>query len=380
MGSLPSATLRDIQYGAFFNTTKLRTINAKSPVAPDIEASPFATTVLSASTLYCPEGTWFDYQYHWRRFQRVYEYGCGNSVVVGSLKYIVLSNKDRLVSLTGNKYTGDVVIPESVTIDGNSYSVAEIGCFAFDGNTAITSVSIPATVKVINNYAFRKSALPSLSLPAGLRMLKEGCFQYAPIPSVQIPPRIVRIENLVFDNCAKLTVAELNDSVTYLGNSAFAHRPELTTVNGGKNIVTLMESVFLNDVKLSRIELPNVVTIKGAAFRQTTVNFKFPKSLRVIELQGFMECSGLTDVVLPDTMDQLGTTAFASCPNLTSIKFPKVVNDKMAAATGILQNNPKLTIILVPAKALASNPSGEGFSLESFRSTQSPCPYLITVM
>ncbi len=214
MGSLPSATLRDIQYGAFFNTTKLRTINAKSPVAPDIEASPFATTVLSASTLYCPEGTWFDYQYHWRRFQRVYEYGCGNSVVVGSLKYIVLSNKDRLVSLTGNKYTGDVVIPESVTIDGNSYSVAEIGCFAFDGNTAITSVSIPATVKVINNYAFRKSALPSLSLPAGLRMLKEGCFQYAPIPSVQIPPRIVRIENLVFDNCAKLTVAELNDSVT----------------------------------------------------------------------------------------------------------------------------------------------------------------------
>lgn len=359
MGSLPSATLRDIQYGAFFNTTKLRTINAKSPVAPDIEASPFATTVLSASTLYCPEGTWFDYQYHWRRFQRVYEYGCGNSVVVGSLKYIVLSNKDRLVSLTGNKYTGDVVIPESVTIDGNSYSVAEIGYFAFDGNTAITSVSIPATVKVINNYAFRKSALPSLSLPAGLRMLKEGCFQYAPIPSVQIPPRIVRIENLVFDNCAKLTVAELNDSVTYLGNSAFAHCPELTTVNGGKNIVTLMESVFLNDVKLSRIELPNVVTIKGAAFRQTAVNFKFPKSLRVIELQGFMECSGLTDVVLPDTMDQLGTTAFASCPNLTSIKFPKVVNDKMAAATGILQNNPKLTIILVPAKALVSNPSGQ---------------------
>ena len=133
----------------------------------------------------------------------------------------------------------------------------------------------------------------------------------------------------------------------------------VTTVNGGKNIVTLMESVFLNDVKLSRIELPNVVTIKGAAFRQTAVNFKFPKSLRVIELQGFMECSGLTDVVLPDTMDQLGTTAFASCPNLTSIKFPKVVNDKMAAATGILQNNPKLTIILVPAKALASNPSGQ---------------------
>ena len=120
-----------------------------------------------------------------------------------------------------------------------------------------------------------------------------------------------------------------------------------------------MESVFLNDVKLSRIELPNVVTIKGAAFRQTAVNFKFPKSLRVIELQGFMECSGLTDVVLPDTMDQLGTTAFASCPNLTSIKFPKVVNDKMAAATGILQNNPKLTIMLVPAKALASNPSGQ---------------------
>lgn len=53
-----------------------------------------------------------------------------------------------------------------------------------------------------------------------------------------------------------------------------------------------------------------------------------------------MECSGLTDVVLPDTMDQLGTTAFASCPNLTSIKFPKVVNDKMAAATAFCRTIP----------------------------------------
>lgn len=62
------ATLRDIQYGAFFKTTKLRTINAHSPMAPDIEASPFATTVMANCTLYVPAGKWFDYQYNWRRF------------------------------------------------------------------------------------------------------------------------------------------------------------------------------------------------------------------------------------------------------------------------------------------------------------------------
>lgn len=346
------ATLRDIQYGAFFKTLKLRTINAHSPKAPDIEASPFATTVLAGATLNVPAGTWFDYQYNWRRFQRVYEYGTKQGVVADGLKYNILSEQDRLVGLTGNSYTGDVNIPATATIDGKEYKVVEIGCYAFDGATSITSVTIPATVLVINNYAFRKSSLPAVTLPQGLRMLKEGCFEYTPLTTVTIPQRIQRVENLVFAYCDKMTEVTLGDSVNYLGNSAFGSSPKLQKVHGGDKVTLIMESVFLNDTSLTTAAFPNVVTIKGAAFRNTAVKFTFPKSLKSIDLQGFMECRGLTEVVLPDTMDLVGSTAFASCPNMTKITFPKVAKCKLASS-GILQNNPKLTEVVLPQNITA---------------------------
>lgn len=341
------ATLRDIQYGAFFKTTKLRTINAHSPMAPDIEASPFATTVMVNCTLYVPAGKWFDYQYNWRRFQRVYEYGTKQGVVADGLKYNILSEQDRLAGITGNSYTGDVNIPASVTIDGKEYKVVEIGCYAFDGRTGITSVTLPATILVINNYAFRKSSLPTVTLPQGLRMLKEGCFEYAPLTTVTIPPRIQRVENLAFAYCDKMTEVTLGDSVNYLGNSAFGFSPKLKKINGGDKVTLIMESVFLNDTSLTTAAFPNVVTIKGAAFRNTAVRFTFPRSLKSIDLQGFMECRGLTEVVLPDTMDLVGATAFASCPNLTKITLPKVAKCNLVNA-GILQNNPKLTEVVLP--------------------------------
>lgn len=341
------ATLRDIQYGAFFKTTKLRTINAHSPMAPDIEASPFATTVMVNCTLYVPAGTWFDYQYNWRRFQRVYEYGTKQGVVADGLKYNILSEQDRLAGITGNSYTGDVNIPATATIDGKEYKVVEIGCYAFDGRTGITSVTLPATILVINNYAFRKSSLPTVILPQGLRMLKEGCFEYAPLTTVTIPPRIQRVENLAFAYCDKMTEVTLGDSVNYLGNSAFGSSPKLQKVNGGDKVTLIMESVFLNDTSLTTAAFPNVVTIKGAAFRNTAVRFTFPRSLKSIDLQGFMECRGLTEVVLPDTMDLVGATAFASCPNMTKITLPKVAKCNLVNA-GILQNNPKLTEVVLP--------------------------------
>lgn len=349
------ATLRSIQYGAFFKTTKLKTINANSPVAPDIEASPFATAMMVNATVYVPAGTWFDYQYNWRRFQRVYEYGTKQGVVVGDMKYNVLSEQDRLVALTANtaKYSGDVVVPEKVTIDSKEYKVVEIGCYAFDGATGITSVSLPSTLLVVNNYAFRKSSLPSLDLPAGLRMLKEGCFAYTLIPSVTVPNRIKRVENLVFSYCSNLTTASLGDSVEYLGNSAFGNCPKLREVNGGDKVTLIMESVFLNDTSLTTVSFPKIETIKGAAFRNTAVNFTFPQSLKTIEMQGFMECRGLTQPVLPDTMDKIGATAFSSCPNMTKITFPKFVGDMLVPATSCLQKNPKLTEVVLPLNITA---------------------------
>ena len=64
-----------------------------------------------------------------------------------------------------NSYSGDIVIPKSVSYNGTTYSVTGIGEWAFKGCSGLTSVTIPEGVTSIGERAFVGcSGLSSVSL------------------------------------------------------------------------------------------------------------------------------------------------------------------------------------------------------------------------
>lgn len=69
--------------------------------------------------------------------------------------YQVTDAENEYAKVIGNDgASGDVVIEASVEIDGYGYSVTEIADEAFKGNTAITSVTIPASVKTVGASSY----------------------------------------------------------------------------------------------------------------------------------------------------------------------------------------------------------------------------------
>jgi hypothetical protein len=51
-------------------------------------------------------------------------------------------------------YSGDIMIPSTVTFDGDTYTVTKIGSYAFCYDSEVTSITIPHTVNEIGTNAF----------------------------------------------------------------------------------------------------------------------------------------------------------------------------------------------------------------------------------
>ena len=82
---------------------------------------------------------------------------------VDGIYYKILSNEDKTVEVThkgtyygqfSNEYTGNVVIPENITYNGNTYEVKSIGQYAFYSCTSLTSIVIGDNVTSIVDDAF----------------------------------------------------------------------------------------------------------------------------------------------------------------------------------------------------------------------------------
>ena len=77
----------------------------------------------------------------------------------GKTIYYVWTNNQTELSVTSsdysNKYTGNVVIPETVTYSGTTYPVTSIGYAAFELCSSLTSVTIP------NSAPMRSLAAPA---------------------------------------------------------------------------------------------------------------------------------------------------------------------------------------------------------------------------
>ena len=70
--------------------------------------------------------------------------------------YYNLNSEGKTAEVTygGENYRGEVVIPSSITVEGQEYPVASIGISAFYNCSSLTSITIPNSVTSIGWEAF----------------------------------------------------------------------------------------------------------------------------------------------------------------------------------------------------------------------------------
>ena len=81
-----------------------------------------------------------------------------HAVIVDGIKYIIDQSK-KTAQVTyhnyyGNNYTGDLCIPEFISVEGTIYVVTSLGYDCFEGCTGLTSITIPNSVTSLGIHCF----------------------------------------------------------------------------------------------------------------------------------------------------------------------------------------------------------------------------------
>ncbi len=84
--------------------------------------------------------------------------------------------KVTYASLSYNSYSGNIVIPSTVTNVSTTYTVTEIDSGAFALCTSLGSVTLPNTIVKIDSSAFVASSLTSINIPMSVRYIGSAAF------------------------------------------------------------------------------------------------------------------------------------------------------------------------------------------------------------
>ena len=188
----------------------------------------------------------------------------------------------------GGSYSGNIIIPSTVTYSNTSYSVTSIGSWAIGGSPGPTSVLIPTSVTNIADYAF------------------ERCSN---LITVTIPSSVTHIGNRAFSFCSCLTNINIPASVTSIGDYCFQSCLGLFSVDSKNQNYASLDGVLYNKALTTLIQYP---TSKSG-------NFSISTTVTSIAAAAFYNCSNLTGITIPSSVSSIGDYAFTDCTGLTYI-------------------------------------------------------------
>jgi len=209
--------------------------------------------------------------------------------VVDGIYYYINGNKASVTyqgtayDQYSNEYTGEVIIPSTVTYNGMTYSVTRIGQNAFRDCSGLTGVTIPNSVTNIGDDAF---------------------FNCTSMTSVTIGNSVTSIGISAFYGCTKLNSVHISDLEAWCKINF-----EPFVANFTANPLTCAHHLFLNGVEVKDLVIPSTIT--------------------AINKCAFSGCTGLTSVTFPNSVTTIGDYAFdgCNCFKYSSITFSESISN-----------------------------------------------------
>lgn len=308
--------------------------------------------------------------------------------------YYNLDNNAKTAEAVGadnKRYVRSIVIPETISYEGISYSVTSIGEEAYKWYEDLTYVTIPNSVVSIGKRAFYGStSLASVTMGNSVKIIGDEAFNSCEhLSSINIPNSVTSIGDKAFSYCRRLTSIIIPKSVTSIGFMAFSNYLGLESIeveSGNPNydsrddcnaiietssntllsgckytvipnsVTSINEGAFFQCQELSSITIPNSVTSigdKAFSYCYRLYSLTIGNSVTSIGKEAFYNC-GFSSITIPNSVITIGDEAFYGCSRLTTLTIP---NSVTSIGKGAFRNCNGLTTITFPNSITCINDS-----------------------
>lgn len=256
----------------------------------------------------------------------------GNASIVayhGSATDIALDQIDGhdVISIGGKVFKNNTAL-HSITLPDTLTGIYQS---AFEGTTDLDQVIIPASVRVIDDYAFDGSGITKVTFAENSELSILGRYAFAKtekLAQITLPKGLTKVKDYAFYNSAVKQVGFAEGTkLEEIGRYAFA-KSDITSFIVPDTVTNIDYYAFSDTLALTEINLGNgeKLSLQGNAFYN----------------------SGLTEVTIPAGVDYIGELCFAGCENLTAIHV-SADNKKYSSDENILYDKAQTKLITCPA-------------------------------
>lgn len=282
------------------------------------------------------------------------------------------------------KYLGsatEIVIPNYIKDDENNLiPVKQVGK-AYDASYGANITGILGD-NLINTYysAFTyNTTVKKISISEGIEIISElGAIEN--LENISLPDSITRIGNYAFAGCANLKTIELKSNLTYIGRSAFYKCTNLDNITIPKSVTDIGEYAF-SYTSSENVKFENGIqlsTISIGMFQSSNLNnIELPNSIKEIKSKAF-ELTSLTDIIIPNGVETIAKSAFSYCKELAKIYIPNSVTMLEYNGYGVFYNcDPSLLHIYCETESIPS--TWKSYFNETSDATYATVSYGITL-
>jgi len=161
-----------------------------------------------------------------------WEYGTKSAPVTATVsneEFTYTAASNSTVTISGYNGTETTVVIPSTTASGKQ--IVGVDAEAFKGNTSITAITFPSTVKTIGDSAFEDcTALATVTFKGSMdsigSMAFKGCVA---ISSFEFPNGLTEISASVLENCTSLASVVMPNTITKICQAAFKNCTNLSS-------------------------------------------------------------------------------------------------------------------------------------------------------